>query len=363
MKCMRIANRVSLGVLLFGYGCSGDVSPAEDPVNASDEQLVGERAEPVDERAEPGLTAEEKAYVSEQLAEAGATLPDSVFVGRTLQMGDAFLDLEPILERREEKGRVVLDAGYITERAGGELAFSRPQAGDEVWLVVPQSLRATFQQAVRDIANVSANDCLGPDFVNIKSPGELSDRRASEVEQTGQILDFGIMVTQVHADVTRCPGLAGCADFPSTFNVTTAPPVPAIGFLGESERVFGLGPNISIDPSDPNLLHLVTHELLHSLGLGHTREEIRFRKGLIPGTQAGDDGYLSIMHARALVDAEGNFVRDAAGNLIANPDSSLTISVDDADAIATLYAPPCDLGPRQTYIIQSQNTCFNGVCQ
>jgi hypothetical protein len=355
MKHMRISKLVALGALLIGFGCSGDPTQADEPWTEAEVQL--------DEQAELELTTEERAYINQQLAEPGTTIPDSAFVGRSLQMGDSFLDLDPILQRRGEKGRVLLDNGYITERSGVELAFSRPQSGDEVWLVVPQNLRATFQQAVQDIANVSANDCLNADFVNIKSPEELNQRRAIEVADFGVILDLNIMVTQVHADVTRCPAAAGCADFPSTFNVNTVQPVPQIGFPGETQRVFGMGSNISINPTDPNLLHVVTHELLHSLGLAHTREEIRFRKALVPGTRAGDDGYPSIMHARQLVDAEGNFILDAFGNQIANPDNSLTITVDDADSIATLYAPPCDLGPRQTYIIRAQNTCFGGVCQ
>jgi hypothetical protein len=350
MKHMRISSLVSIGVLIFGFGCSGDGIQEEEPRNETKAQLG-------DEREEPALTAEEKAYVNEQLAEPGTAIPDSAFVGRMLQMGDAFLDLQPMLDRRDEKGRVVLDEGYITERAGGVFAFSRPQTGSEVWLVVPQSLRAAFQQAVQDIANISPNDCLDANFVNIKSPGELSARRAGELAEFGQILDLNIMVTEVHADVTRCPGLAGCGEFPTTHTVNTLQPVPQIGFPGESQRVFGFGANVSITPTDPNLQYLVTHEFLHSMGMGHPREEIRFRKALIPGTQQGDDGFLSVMHDRNLQDAEGNIISNS------NPNVSLTIAVDDADSIATLYAPPCDLGPRQTYIIQAQTTCFNGVCQ
>jgi hypothetical protein len=365
---MRISYSASIGVLFFGFACSGDGTWADQSWNDA-AQLGDESAKPASSaEAEPALTAEEKAYIVGHLA-PGSRISDSDFVGHSLLLGDAFLDVDPILERldaegAEEKGRVVLDNGYITERSAGVLAFSRPQAGEEVWLVVPQNLRAAFQQAVQDIANVSPNDCLGPNFVNIKSPEELSARRASEVAETGAILDLNIMVTEVHADTTRCPGVAGCGDFPATRTVMTVPPIFAFGTPGESERVFGLGPNISITPTDPNLQYLVTHEFLHNLGLAHPREEIRFRKGLIPGTQPGDDGYRSIMHDRNLLDAEENpVINPATGNPFPNPDVSLTITADDADAIATLYAPPCDLGPRQTYIIQAQTTCFAGVCQ
>lgn len=358
-----VSSWVWIGAVFFGSACSGDGVEANDPWNGSESQFAGERDE-------PELTAEERAYVSERLAEPGTTLPDSVFVGRSLRMGDAYLDLDPILERWDgddvqDKGRILLDRGYVTERAGGVLSFSRPQAGDEVWLVVPQNLQAAFQQAVQNIANVSANDCLGPDFVNIKTPQELRARRDAEIAETGQVLDLNIMVTEVHADTSRCSGSpAGCADFPTTRNVFTVPPIPALGFPGETRRVFGMGANVSITPGDPNLQYLVTHELLHSMGLAHPREEIRFRKGLIPGTQPGDDGYPSVMHDRNLLDAEGNaIINPATGFAFPNPDVSLTLTTDDADAIATLYAPPCDLGPRQNYIIQAQTTCFGGTCQ
>jgi hypothetical protein len=347
MKHMRISSLVSIGMLLFGFGCSGEGTPLDESWNESEPQ-------PGEEQKETGLTADEKAYV-QQLAAPGTTIPDSAFVGRTLRMGDAFLDLDPMLERRDEKGRVVLDLGYVTERAGDEITFSRPQAGAEVWLVVPQVLRAAFQQAVQDIANASPNDCLDANFVNIKSPAELSARRAIEVTDFGQILDLNIMVTQVDTDVSRCgfANAAGCGDFPTTHTVNITQPVPQIGFPGESESVFGLGGRISISPTDGNLQYLVTHEFLHSMGMGHPREEIQFRKALIPGTQQGDDGFPSVMHDRTLMDAEGNnIINPATGRAFPNPDVSFTISADDADSIATLYAPPCDLGPRQTYIIR-----------
>jgi hypothetical protein len=357
MKSMRISNLAPIGVLLLGFACTGEGIQVDERWNESDPQLG-------DAPNELGLSADEKAYVNEQLAEPGTTIPDSAFVGRTLKMGDAFLDLDPMLERRDEKGRIVLDVGYITERGGGVFAFARPQAGEEVWLVVPQSLQATFQRAVTDISNMSFTDCLDANFVNIKSPAELSARRATEVADFGQILDLNIMVTEVHDDVSRCAaGDPGCADLPTTHSVNTLQPVPQIGFPGESENVFGLGRNISIDPTDPELRYVVTHQLLHALGLGDIREEVRLRKAIIPGTQAVDSGFRSIMHDQELKDGEGNLVLDASGNPIPNPDVSLFIALDDADSIATLYAPPCDLGPRQTYILSAQMNCFGGVCQ
>jgi hypothetical protein len=385
-----VCQRVTLVGAFLASACSGGVeeqgvdegaAPIIDDVAQSElvrawDPVVRE-AEFQRDVAQP-LEIEQRRDIIAAFAEAGVPISEDQFVGQLLRLDDGYLELDPILEQLEasgvlapradgldaadsgnvEKGQVLAQTftGFApdpyAEQEGNQFLFNRPElapsTGFAHWLVIPDNapafLDADFTQAINDIANAAADDCLEPRFLEVHRQSDVAD------------LDPLVApLTRLHRVVfdtvnVACPGFpatfqGGCSNFPQVRNVTLQIAVPVPGAPGAaSQRRYIYGDRLGITNGvGAGNVDLLTHELLHSLGVAHPREEV-FPGSLVvaakfnvPGTVNQFGGFQSIMHSPILVDRFNNPILDAFGRTQLNPDYSRVLSPDDIDVIRTLY--------------------------
>lgn len=386
-----------LSVLVLAVACSS-VEPSADPMSADETvapefaappEVAAPRELTRDEGlslyaeqftfdgrelgARATLSDEERNAVADLLYARGIDVADVVFEGANLWIGDVFVDARQLLgdlraAQVVEKGQVA--AELVTAIVGthnvpgtavptsvqaiptiyarqenGQFTFNRPEvSGFTTFVVVPDDFPAgvsrAFTAAIQAIGNAGAGDCLGTSYLSLINRTNFAALVARSTFDT----PFRAMVVKYESDpCAHAPGrtVFGCSQFPRIQNVPLSPPSPFPGGGGGGSQVrsqyggyIALNSDFIVDTDPAFATTIITHELMHTLGVAHPQEDpfdpvfgTSLVKIVVPGTDAPEAGTATIM---ALVGA-GNF--------------SNTLSADDNHVIRTLYnsgvAPGC----------------------
>ena len=284
------------------------------------------------------LSQEDRLAVEERLSELGIAPNEVEFSGRLAAIGDAYLDLDSLLgpaPEEIEKGRTFAAVDTRPEIAGlpiapvkfsqipnGTYQWMRPDISSSVSIVIQNGAAASFlisvfQQAAANIAG-AANDCLTNTTFIVRTQADYDALSFDEKNRTKPIfVNYGSLSTTCPAGTASTNG---CSIYPRKetrdfdFNVSSTRLVPGSRIGIVSSRV---------TTNHPNKLGIVTHELLHTLGLGHIFDS---------DTSAPVVGTQSSRFTTSVMQEAGNTLC-TSGCLFVN-----TPSADDIDTIDTLYS-------------------------
>ena len=298
------------------------------------------------------LSGDEQVEVEQRLAEAGVDLDQVTFKGRMLAFGDVLVDATSLLggDEAAEKGKtmdVVLTAEtgvgisapdlYSSDPDGVAgsvpLLFWRPFVDQGHYYVVPDSpsfLFDLFQSALNDIS-AAADDCLH----SPPNQSNLNVLTASQWAAIGIAQNFvsktyvfwgGPAFSPGTVCVSTTGSTTGCAVFPrfgSVASVTRMLPGTAVGLVSESASTINGVPVPYVNGNNAKSKAIVTHEILHTLGVAHSYESIG---AIVPGTSASTS-VLSIMAAPQCEPGEPLC------------SWSHTLTADDVNTVNALYSP------------------------
>jgi pimeloyl-ACP methyl ester carboxylesterase len=342
------------------FGCSGlDGSGMSSELEA-ERQVTATTLTPEDREAEfqeqaaGSLSEEEKLAVETALRESGLDLSEMAFAGRMVTFGDVYLDVDVVLRQLRDdglaqKGRSLglrsvtrlctqssdcvageeacladedgkrrcaslstdgfaIAPQFFSSELNGSFFFERPDLLG-MTVVVPDGasfLVDAFRQAGVDIAD-AADDCLGPGI--LVTTQSLFDDLGSE----DQRIRKPIFVRYGAADEV-CPNSEeadACALFPreETRDFEFG--------LGSTRLIPGprIGLNSAVITSADPKIGVLTHELLHTLGLAHSNGG--FETNVVPGSSCSSN----------------------VDSIMRSGGASASITSDDSATIDTLYSP------------------------
>jgi hypothetical protein len=327
-------------------------------VDESSESSLEERGGPLsgdEQEAEfqrqftASLSDDERIAVENLLRESGIDMTEAAFSGRVVTFGDAYLSVDALLAERNtiEKGRVLnaTVSGNGTDNlpkapvvyfstTNGRYFFHRPYYDGAV-IVVPDGSAASFlvgafQQAAAAIASSVAGDCL-VNAIPVETQAQWSARPVLD------LLGKYPVFVRYGAHNTVCPGsdlsIPACSLFPRFGGF--------LSDIGLPQTRMVIGPRIGVSISevtseqgaDAKNVGLLTHELLHTLGLSHS--DIASGSLVAPGTD-GSTAVESVMHSNAFCcQHPGDVCPPSPGCLWRS-----TITADDHRTIRALYFPP-----------------------
>lgn len=308
---------------------------------------------------EAPLSVEEMSAVESLLYEQGADMSEVTFSGRFVVMGDAYLEVDSLLgpapdvEGEVEKGRTysfardpdtqqpIPDLVEVLPRESG-IRFTRsPDPFSQIFnntyqfmrpdiqgirIIVPNAASANFlvglfQQAAANIVN-AANDCL-------TSIGVMRQSQYDAMDPNDKIFVKPIFV-RFGPNVCLNPGSTtnACAIFPRketrdfdiNFRQTRLVPGTRLGVISTRVNTTLYHGKTCTNPADCTKYNvgILTHELLHTLGLGHPSDGNSVR---VIGTLGG-----SLTPSVMQGFCEGNCLFTPA------------LSADDVDTIDTLFS-------------------------
>lgn len=309
------------------------------------------------------LSLEERSTVESLLQEQGIDLSEVTFSGRFVVLGDAYLEADALLrpassaegedEAGVEKGRtyslgragsgaVIPDLEQVLPTEPGQsfprapdlfsqifnnvYQFMRPDI-DNVTIVVPSAASASFliplfQQAAANVVN-AATDCLTGISVRTQANYDaLPD--VEKIILKPIFVRYGTNVCLNAGQTTN-----GCAIFPRketrefavNFSQTRLVPGNRIGIISTRVTPTKFAGKTCINQADCTKYNvgILTHELLHTLGLGHSSDTAHSVRVL--GTEGGSFTP-SVMQGFC------------EGNCLFTP----ALSADDKKTIDTLYS-------------------------
>jgi hypothetical protein len=295
---------------------------------------------------EAELSQDEMMAAEARLTEMGVEMSEVVFSGRMVVIGDAYVAVDDLLgstpDGMVEKGRTfgaVLDTPSIDGAPLAPTLFSRFSGGAYQWMrpdiqnlriVVPNGqsfLVNLFQTARSNIVN-AASDCLTT--INVHTQAQYDALPNNDKIRSKTILvRFGTNV---------CPGAGistnACALFPRNQTRVFEPGAPSETRLVPGTLVGVLSNRINTNISNgqtctsgqatcnANNAAILTHELLHALGLAHVFDN---SNGLVVIETSSDRFQTSIMQ---------NFCVPGPNCIFPT-----TPTADDIDTIDTLFSP------------------------
>lgn len=314
---------------------------------------------------EASLSLEEMTAVEGLLHEQGTDMSEVSFSGRLVVMGDAYLDVDSLLgpvpdaEGETQKGRTFSlprDANNVpipnntevlprepfnppftiapvlfSQIFNGQYQFMRPDI-QNISIVVPNGAAASFlvglfQQVVANVVG-AADDCLTGMTVR------------TQAQYDALIPEDKVMIKPIFvrygSSVCLNPGATtnACAIYPRketrefdiNFSQTRLVPGNRLGVISSRISPTKFHGKTCINPADCTKYNvgILTHELLHTLGLAHPNEPSAVR---VIGTTDGSFN-VSVMQGFC----EGNCLFAPA------------LSADDKDTIDTLFSPQGNQG-------------------
>ena len=308
------------------------------------------------------LSARERQAIVAQLERRGVPAADLTFhQRRVFVQGDAFLYADDVLgwasrgslDKGRVPTRVALDASgfpdcsvaacggvspaqYARAAQPGELAFRRPDTTRTYFLVIADTAPSYFTEAPADagtpvpggilgaaaaaIVEASPSDCLESSLFRVLRESEY-DGLPGAVREAG----YAVRITTGQFFEVCSRAAVACANLPRLEGESVdAGPNPRLRFGDHVAFVDTalVTPTSALVELDAYAIGVATHELLHTLGVGHPQPS-SLGEQVVPGTASGQD-HDSIMQASS-----------------SSPTWHPTLQADDRALLAQLYSPPC----------------------
>jgi len=343
-----------LVALALGLGCRSAPAPGAD-------SMTGELRDGSPAPGTGALSARERSAIVTRLEMSGVPAGDVTFHGRRVFVqSDAFSYADdllqssvPTLDKGSVPTRVALDASgfpdcsaaacggvapvqYARAAGAGELSFWRPDTTRTYFLVVEDAAPSYFTETPADagahaaggilgaaaaaIVGASTSDCLEPALFRVLRESEYRALPPSTREA-----GYAVRITTGPFFEVCSRAAVACANLPR---------LDAGADAGANARLrFGdhiafvdtalVTPTSALVELSDYAIGVATHELLHTLGLGHPQPS-SLGEQVVPGTASGE-AHASIMHA-------------SSSSLSWHP----TLQADDRALLEQLYSRPCE---------------------